>query len=220
MKLPDLSGAVSSNGFCCERRAASPTPSTGIPRRSSCTSSGRAEHSEPPPSPLCPYSVPSPPPFHHHSIPLLSPFQPHSISSPSPLHPDFIPSPSPLYPHSNLIPFSLHPFSIHSLSPFHPLSIPSPSPLYPHWDCSITMPCPVHAAVLRRTWGSAGEPRPRHEKAALVFPPCVIAAQYQLKTFHLKMQMKAGVPAQTEGGSGGEGSALLISLSHSVGNLN
>lgn len=220
MKLPDLSGAVSSNGFCCERRAASPTPSTGIPRRSSCTSSGRAEHSEPPPSPLCPYSVPSPPPFHHHSIPLLSPFQPHSISPPSPLHPDFIPSPSPLYPHSNLIPFSLHPFSIPSLSPFHPLSIPSPSPLYPHWDCSITMPCPVHAAVLRRTWGSAGEPRPRHEKAALVFPPCVIAAQYQLKTFHLKMQMKAGVPAQTEGGSGGEGSALLISLSHSVGNLN
>lgn len=209
MKLPDLSGAVSSNGFCCERRAASPTPSTGIPRRSSCTSSARAEHSEPPPSPLCPYSVPSPPPFHHHSIPLLSPFQPHSISPPSPLHPDFIPSPSPLYPHSNLVPFSLH-----------PLSIPSPSPRYPHWDCSITMPCPVHAAVLRRTWGSAGEPRPRHEKAALVFPPCVIAAQYQLKTFHLKMQMKAGVPAQTEGGSGGEGSALLISLSHSVGNLN
>lgn len=209
MKLPDLSGAVSSNGFCCERRAASPTPSTGIPRRSSCTSSARAEHSEPPPSPLHPYSVPSPPPFHHHSIPLLSPFQPHSISPPSPLHPDFIPSPSPLYPHSNLVPFSLH-----------PLSIPSPSPRYPHWDCSITMPCPVHAAVLRRTWGSAGEPRPRHEKAALVFPPCVIAAQYQLKTFHLKMQMKAGVPAQTEGGSGGEGSALLISLSHSVGNLN
>ena len=158
---------------------------------------------------LHPLSVPTPSLPHLLSITTPSPFYPHSNPIPSPLHPPYI-----------LTSYLLHPLSILIPISFHPLSIPSPSPLYPHWDCSITMPCPVHAAVLRRTWGSAGEPRPRHEKAALVFPPCVIAAQYQLKTFHLKMQMKAGVPAQTEGGSGGEGSALLISLSHSVGNLN
>lgn len=157
-----------------------------------------------------------------HPLSIPTPSLPHflSITTPSPFYPHSNPIPSPLHPPSILTSYLLHPLSILIPISFHPLSIPSPSPLYPHWDCSITMPCPVHAAVLHRTWGSAGEPRPRHEKAALVFPPCVIAAQYQLKTFHLKMQMKAGVPAQTEGGSGGEGSALLISLSHSVGNLN
>lgn len=91
-------------------------------------------------------------------------------------------------------------------------SAPSPSPspqAAPGWACPLPeAPRARPSAGLPGYPGlSAGELRPRHEKAALVSP---ISAQYQLKTLYLKMQMKPGVPMQTEGVSVGEGPDLLV----------